>query len=153
MATVALSAFTSSSHQTDYRLKFIEKVENGEQWKLGASGSEGVAIIRYSQKSKQTKFINDLNADMYEPNGWKIILNNTSEKFFYMSKTWDSKIDYIQLPKDTNTFVINEQTYPHGSTFVKDKCVISIFGLVDKDKANKLIDESKKKYSNYIIEY
>ena len=107
----------------------------------------------HDMKHSRGKFINDLNADMYEPNGWKIILNNTSEKSFYMSKTWDSKIDYIQLPKDTNTFVINEQTYQHGSTFVKDKCVISIFGLVDKDKANKLIDESKKKYSNYIIEY
>ena len=107
----------------------------------------------HDMKHKAGKFINDLGKDRYEPNGWKIILNKTLEKSFYVNETWDSNPDYIRLPEDTNTFVINEQTYPHGSTFIKGKCVVSIFGLVDKDKADKLIEQSKKKYSDFIISY
>lgn len=107
----------------------------------------------HDMKHNKGEFINDLSKDMYEPNGWKILLNKFDEKSFYVNKNWNSDPDYIRLPQDTNTFVISEQTYPHGSIFVKDKCVVSIFGLVDKDKADKLIEKSKKKYSEYLIIY
>lgn len=97
MATVALSAFTSSSHQTDYRLKFIEKVEKGEQWKLGASGSEGVAVIGYTQKTKQTKFLNDLRSDFVgtlQKNKVKssIMLPTTSGVDIPLSKLWREEL-------------------------------------------------------------
>jgi hypothetical protein len=97
MATIALSAFTSSSHQTEYRLKFIEKVENAEQWKLGAAGNEGVAVIGHTQKSKQTKFINDLKSDFVGTlNRLKkkssIMLPTTSGAEVSLSKLWREEL-------------------------------------------------------------
>ena len=80
-----------------------------------------------------------------------MILNKENTKSFFVKKEWESEPFYISMPEDTNTFVINEQTYPHGSTFVTDKCVVSIFGLVDEKKANKLIEKSMEKYSTNSI--
>lgn len=107
----------------------------------------------FDMKHKNRAFINDLPKNSFEPNGWKILINKTSEQSFYVCKTFESEPVYIKLPKDTNTFVINEKSYPHGSEFIQDKCVVSIFGLVDKDKAINLIEKSLLKYKDYVIEF
>lgn len=99
------------------------------------------------------KFINDLPAHSFEPNGWKILLNKTTDSSFYVCENWNSEPTYIKMPSDTNTFVINEKLYPHGSKFIPDKCMVSIFGIVDEDKANALIERSLKKYKDHIINF
>lgn len=89
----------------------------------------------------------------FEPNGWKILLNKNDQKSFYVCSSWSADPSYIKLPKETNTFVINEKHYPHGSSFVADKCMVSIFGLVDQQRANQLIDRSINLYSDYVISF
>lgn len=81
MATANLATFTTSSHKLDYQLEFIRKVENKESWKLGASGTEGVAIIGYKQDSKQKKFITDLKKNFVDT------MNNLKTKSSYMLPT------------------------------------------------------------------
>lgn len=107
----------------------------------------------FDMKHKKGEFINDLPQDSFEPNGWKILLNKTNEQSFYVCKDWNSEPVYINLPENTNTFVINEKSHPHGSKFVEEKCVVSIFGLVHRDKANNLIKRSYQKYNDYVIEF
>lgn len=107
----------------------------------------------HDMKHKNGSFINDLPNDSYEPNGWKILLNKVNEKSFYVCKDWNSEPNYVKLPNDTNTFVINEKTFPHGSTYTTKKCIVSIFGLVNKKNADELILNSSKKYKDYLIEF
>lgn len=107
----------------------------------------------FDMKHEKGAFINDLSEDSFEPNGWKILLNKTNEKSFYVCEFLDSNPTYIRLPSNTNTFVINEKSYSHGSLFIADKCVVSVFGLVHKDKANDLIKRSSEKYKDYIINF
>ena len=107
----------------------------------------------HDMKHKKNTFINDLPKDSYEPGGWKIQLNKTNEKSFYVCKNWQSDPDYIQIPKETNTFVINEKSFPHGSDYVEDKIIVSIFGLIQKKDADALIKKSLEKYSDYSISY
>ena len=107
----------------------------------------------HDMKHKKGAFINNLPRDSYEPGGWKIQLNKTNEQSFFVCKDWESDPNYIQMPKDTNTFVINEKSFPHGSDYVEDKCIVSIFGIVRKNEADALIKRSEEKYKNYAIWY
>lgn len=107
----------------------------------------------FDMKHQNKEFIDDYPNIDFEPNGWKILLNYIEEDSFYVCESWDSPPSYIRLPEDTNTFVINEKHHPHGSKFIQDKCVVSIFGIVDEDKANALIKRSLNKYKDYIINF
>ena len=107
----------------------------------------------FDMKHKQGKFIDDFPSINYEPNGFKILLNKTDCNSFFVCEDFSAEPKYIKLPTDTNTFVINEKRYPHGSTFISNKCIISIFGLVDVTKCNKLIEKSIEKYKNFVISF
>jgi len=105
----------------------------------------------YDMKHKDGKFI--VKGSDYEPNGWKILLNKFYDKSFFVCKSMDSDPKYINVPDSTNTFVINEKEYPHGSMFVADKCMVSIFGIVDKVAADDLIMNSSVLYNDYVISF
>ena len=107
----------------------------------------------HDMKHSDGKFIDDYPDISYEPNGFKILLNNTHIDSFFICRSFDSDPVYIKLPRETNTFVINEKRYPHGAKFLENKCVVSIFGIVDEDKANDLIERSLNKYKCYIIKF
>jgi len=85
-----------------------------------------------------------------EPNGFKILLNNTLEKSFYVKV--NGKRHFIRLPETTNCFTINEHEVLHGAIMPKyDKYIVSCFGIIDETKHKKLIEESLEKYEDYGI--
>jgi len=85
-----------------------------------------------------------------EPNGFKILLNNTLEKSFYV-KVKGKRI-HIELPETTNCFAINEHDILHGATMPQyKKYIVSCFGIIDESKHRDLITRSKRKYNNYAI--
>ena len=97
MATVSINDFKTSSHKEDYIIKFIEKVENGELWRLGASGNEGVAVIGYSKKTDQDKFIGDLRSNFVgtlesRKSGRSIMLSTTSGVLIPLSRLWREEL-------------------------------------------------------------
>lgn len=94
-----------------------------------------------------------INDDL-EPASYKIMLNTWDEQSFYVAKGFGLPNHYIKLPNDTNTFVINEKTYPHGSTKPStSKYIVSIFGLIDKQRHVELLERSRLKYSKFIISF
>lgn len=85
-----------------------------------------------------------------EPNGFKILLNNTLEKSFYVKVNGNRH--FIQLPETTNCFTINEHEVLHGAIMPKyNKYIVSCFGVIDEDKHQQLIQKSLEKYENYGI--
>ena len=85
-----------------------------------------------------------------EPNGFKILLNNTLEKSFYVKV--NGKRHFIELPETTNCFTINEHEVLHGAIMPKyDKYIVSCFGIIDEDRHQRLIEKSLEKYENYGI--
>ncbi len=92
--------------------------------------------------------------DSVEPANYKVLLNNFNEKSFYVSEGFGKTNLYITLPPDTNTFVINEKTYPHGATMLQNpKYIVSIFGLLDPIKHTELVKRSVSKYKQYAISF
>lgn len=106
----------------------------------------------FDMKHKDGKFIDDHPENLInEPAGIKILLNCRNEKSFYICKSFDSDPIFIELPEDTNTFAINEKTFPHGAKMLnKRKFIVSVFGFFTDEK-NKLIERSLKKYSSHAI--
>lgn len=83
-----------------------------------------------------------------EPNGFKIILNETLEKSFYVKV--NGKRHFVELPEDTNCFAINENEILHGAKMpVHKKYIVSCFGIIDNDKHADLIERSVSKYKDY----
>lgn len=92
--------------------------------------------------------------DNYEPCSYKIILNCFDEPSFYVAEGFGKPNIFVKYPPDTNTFVINEKTYPHGAKKPsKTKFIVSIFGLLDTKHHNNLLQRSTKKYSSYMIKF
>lgn len=93
--------------------------------------------------------------DEVEPANYKILLNQYDQKSFYVAEGFGKSNMYISLPHDTNTFVINEKTYPHGATLLKNrpKYTVSIFGLIDKKRHINLVSESIDKYQDFVISF
>lgn len=109
----------------------------------------------YDMKHKNKNFIDDYPNVKKEPNGFKILLNCFDIKSFYVCETFKSDPIFIKLPEDSNTFVINEKTFPHGAIkpFQRSKYVVSIFGLVHDNVYTNLLNESIKKYKDYVISF
>ena len=85
-----------------------------------------------------------------EPNGFKILLNDTLEKSFFVKI--NGKRHYVELPETTNCFTINEHEILHGAAMPKyNKYIVSCFGTIDEKKHRDLIKRSKRKYSDYGI--
>ena len=92
--------------------------------------------------------------DEVEPAGYKVLLNQTDRKSFYVAEAFGKTNHYIVLPSDTNTFVINEKTFPHGAKKLDDeKYIVSIFGLIDKEKHLELVKRSAEKYPSFVIQF
>jgi hypothetical protein len=114
-------------------------------------------IVKHFDMRHNKKFYWDdypgVNDDV-EPACYKILLNNFDSKSFFVSKGFYEPNNYISLPPDTSTFLINEKKFPHGATLPeKPKFILPIFGLINKEAHLKLIDQSIKKYKDYVISY
>lgn len=84
-----------------------------------------------------------------EPNGFKILLNSTLERSFFVSKEETSKRIFATMPDTTNCFTINENDYYHGSKKPKNnKYIVSCFGDVDVDEHKKILNRSLEKYGD-----
>jgi hypothetical protein len=88
--------------------------------------------------------------EQVEPNGFKVIMNRTLEKSFYVKI--DGKRRFVELPETTNCFMINEHDILHGSIMPKeDKYIVSCYGIIDEVKHRQVIEGGLGKYGDYGI--
>jgi len=82
-----------------------------------------------------------------EPSGFKILLNNELEKSFFVKI--NGKRHFIELPKDTSCFIINDHEVLHGSLMPKcEKYIVSCFGVLNTDEHEELLNRSLAKYGD-----
>ena len=58
---------------------------------------------------------------------------------------------YMDLPEDTNSFVMNMRDNYHGSRFRGAKLVLLITGFLNQEKHEELVKRSVAKYPEHII--
>lgn len=79
-----------------------------------------------------------------------------TEKTLYVADVDHGDMNYISLPKDTNTFIWSNGSQLHGSDYHgKRKQLIAMNCIYDLNKYEKLIDKSIDKYKdqlNYVLE-
>lgn len=99
-----------------------------------------------------------------EPAGYRFIIGG-SRSNLYMCETYDPEYKdknvlnqhkhYCTIPESTDAFVINHQDQPHGVDVNHDdrnRLVGFVIGKLDIDKHNQLLENSRSKYKNYILE-
>lgn len=110
----------------------------------------------YDLKHVGKDFIDDCPGfnDAVEPAGYKIQLNQLDAKSFFVCPSFEKPRVHIRFPTDTNTFVINEKTFPHGADMPpQPKYIVSIFGLIDAAAHKKLLTQSLSKYPDFAIAF
>lgn len=105
----------------------------------------------------------------FEPSGYRLLINDIRKPSFYFSKhrndipieehrtyleSHPEDKDYINLPMDTNTFVINELWHPHGADKIDEqKFVVTTTGALKPEEHIKVLNRSWEKYKDYVIQY
>lgn len=117
------------------------------------------------QQRKDVPLHNDAAVDLdssklspYEPSGFRLLLNDIRKPSFYFCKehkpSEENPLLYVDVPMDTNAFVINELVYPHGAKKIDElKWVVTATGPIDAEKHLQLLEKSYNKYSDKIIEF
>jgi hypothetical protein len=72
---------------------------------------------------------------------------------FYLTKNFNSKKYYTKNPIDYPIYAFNNNDLYHGADIVLDQRIIIIcMGILDKERHFKLINDSVKKFKEYVIE-
>jgi hypothetical protein len=92
-----------------------------------------------------------------EPVGYRFIIKGSRDKLYMCDEydytrdmTWQEK-RYCTVPEDTDCFLINNQTQPHGvDEDEEDRLVGFILGKVNPERHKELLDRSVEKYKDYV---
>lgn len=93
-----------------------------------------------------------------EPVGYRFVVAGAKDKL-YMCKEYDYTKDmswqektYCTVPEDTDCFLINNQTQPHGvDEDSDDRLVGFILGKVNPEKHKALLEQSVNKYKDFVV--
>ena len=89
-----------------------------------------------------------------EPCGYRFIING-SKNSLYMCNEDLTKKHYCTIPEETDAWVLNNCSQPHGVDLqpsIDDERIIGqITGIVDVDKHSTLLERSSKKYKQYVV--
>lgn len=103
-----------------------------------------------------TDYMGKNSIDHLEPASYRISLLNEDYETFYMCNDVEcTTYQHPTYPEDTNTWVFSNRSKPHGSITPsqgKRKIILIIGGgILDETRHLKLLEESYKKYSDYVI--
>lgn len=118
-----------------------------------------ISNVKINYQTKETKYHidfvnpeegNDLykNVVTQEPSGYRVILQGSKDVILIKNK---NKIQIAKLPDDSNIYVIGQTNCLHKVVEDKNRITIYITGFLDKEKHQKIIQHSLKKYKKYAI--
>ena len=72
----------------------------------------------------------------------------------HITKQDPKDYQFMELPMDTNTFVLNELNRPHGAKKIEQqKFVVTTTGTINSKKHLETLVRSWNKYKDYAIEF
>ena len=90
-----------------------------------------------------------------EPCGYRFIVNG-SKNSLYMVKEDTQEKHFCTIPDDTDAWVLNNCTQPHGvdlQPLIDDQRIIGqITGIVNVTKHQQLLDKSKQRYKQFVVD-
>lgn len=93
-----------------------------------------------------------------EPSGYRLLINDVRDPSLFWTESLEQQdpedYKFMELPMDTNTFVLNELDRPHGAKKIEQqKFVVTTTGSIDPDKHLETLTRSWEKYKDYAIEF
>lgn len=88
-----------------------------------------------------------------EPRRYNILLTRHDTPSFFVGNDMNEKI-YPIITKDRPAFSFCERYHYHGADYIgPNKVMLSVFGILDRDKHKVMIENSLKKYPNEVIKF
>lgn len=87
---------------------------------------------------------------------YRVLLRGDSQPGIFISPSDDMQLaEKIRLPSSSNTFAYAQKYYKHGAYHKTDqqKVLLQIFGILDPEENNRLIEKSYARYKEYSIVY
>lgn len=129
-----------------------------------------ITHLTLEQSTGEVPVHNDLPTDQVkfcynkglEPANIKVLLNpDQYDDTLFFRRFATKGIDEIKwltknnLPISTNAYGWSEKFHPHGAIFNQgtNRCIVNVFGILDKREYRRLIDLSLAEYRNYAITF
>ncbi len=112
--------------------------------------------VKTPQKLKITKSQDMLQHQLdNEPCGYRFIVNG-SKNSLYMVKEDTQEKHYCTIPEETDAWVLNNCTQPHGVDLQPDlddqRIIGQITGIVNVEKHQQLLDKSTQRYKQFVVD-
>lgn len=91
-----------------------------------------------------------------EPCGYRFIINGSRNSLYMCKDEPASQKYYCTIPQDTDAWVLNNCSQPHGVDLQKpgiddNRIIGQITGIVDVEKHQNLLEKSRTKYKQYVV--
>jgi len=89
-----------------------------------------------------------------EPHRINVLLSNHDQRNFFLSEFKDSERIFPKISAFRPCYAFSERYYWHGAEYTNpERYLLSVFGILDRDKHRAMIDESVKKWPEEIITF
>lgn len=89
-----------------------------------------------------------------EPHRINVLLTNHGTRSFFVSEFSDSQRYFPNITKERPCYAFCERYHYHGADYVApNKILLTTFGILDREKHRKMINESIQKYPDEIIRF
>jgi hypothetical protein len=120
-------------------------------------------VVLFKQTAQVNHHYDPHTSDVYEdhseieielePRRYNILLTKHNTSSFFVSDNTDKKIHPV-LTKERPAFAFCERYHYHGADYIgPDKVMLSVFGILDREKHKEMISNSVRKYPNEVIRF
>lgn len=89
-----------------------------------------------------------------EPHRINVLLSNHEDPNFFVSEFKDSEKIFPKITASRPCYAFAERYYWHGAEYTKpERYLLSVFGILDREKHRAMIDESVKLWPNDIVRF
>lgn len=86
-----------------------------------------------------------------EPSGYKVFVRGPRAGSHYLTIGGGSKKVLVEVPEDTDVFLIPTATCKHGALWNGPKTVLNITGWLDHDRHRLMVERSLRRYGRSVI--
>ena len=153
IAVILYRSIGSITPHTDNKWDTSRKQYSDDEWAVIYSTGEYVRSSQYSSIQLQKYVIDHQLAN--EPIGYRFIVSGSRNSLYMCDQVDNQKKIFCSVPENTDAYVMNHCTQPHGLDIRPDiddeRLVGFIYGIVNVKQHQELLEKSKNKYSKQVI--
>jgi hypothetical protein len=153
LAVPLLRSMDNVGPHTDNEFTSVKKKYGKDEWALIKHTGEYVKTPQYISMKLPQYLLDHQLAN--EPIGYRFIVSGSRDSLYMCDQVDNQKKIFCSVPENTDAYVMNHCTQPHGLDIRPDiddeRLVGFIYGIVNVKQHQELLEKSKNKYSKQVI--